>query len=249
MSARSYEARHRASKKATASRRRLTAGLALPTAAAAAVTFGAAGAELAMSNQEVGPGQRSPAGPSQQDSDKAAQIGDRAKKAADAQAATALRANAMTLAARSAERADLATRARETERESVAHGWRMPINNPVKTSNFGLRWGRMHEGEDFAVPVGTDLVSMSTGTVVFAGQQSGFGNLVKIRYWDGTVTYFGHMSRITATRGEAVEPGQVVGQSGNTGHSTGPHLHLEVHPGDGAAANPEPWLAAHNIAH
>jgi murein DD-endopeptidase MepM/ murein hydrolase activator NlpD len=249
VSARPYEARHRASKKATARRRRLAAGLALPTAAAAAVTFVAAGAELAMSSQPVGPGPKSPATPTQQDADKAAQSGDRANKAqAQAQAATALRANTIAQAARSAERQDLATRAREAARAAVAHAWQMPIKNPVKTSNFGLRWGRLHEGEDFAVPVGTDLASMSTGTVVFAGQESGFGNLVKIRYWDGTVTFFGHMSRITATAGEAVEPGHVVGQSGNTGHSTGPHLHLEVHPGGGAAANPAPWLAAHNIA-
>jgi murein DD-endopeptidase MepM/ murein hydrolase activator NlpD len=249
VSARSYEARHRASKKATARRRRLAAGLALPTAAAAAVTFGAAGAELAMSSQLVGPGPKSPAGPTQQDADKAAQVGDRANKSAQAQAqAATLRANAVTQAARSAERTDLATRAREAKRAALAHGWQMPIKNPVKTSNFGLRWGRLHEGEDFAVPVGTDLASMSTGTVVFAGQDSGFGNLVKIRYWDGTVTFYGHMSRITATAGAAVEPGQVVGQSGNTGHSTGPHLHLEVHPGGGAATNPAPWLAAHNIA-
>jgi len=106
----------------------------------------------------------------------------------------------------------------------------------------------MHEGEDFAAPVGTDLVSMSTGTVIFAGAESGYGNLVKIRYWDGTVTYYAHMSRISVTEGAEVEPGQVVGQSGNTGHSTGPHLHLEIHPDDGAPVNPGPWLADHNVA-
>ncbi len=257
MSARPYEARHRAAKKATARpkattrrRRLLASGLALPTAAAAAVTFGAAGAELAMSSQAVGPGEKSPAGPTQQDADKAAQIDDRADKAAEAQtqAATALRANATVQAARSAERKDLATRALEAKRAARAHSWQMPLKNPVKTSDFGLRWGRMHEGDDFAVPVGTDLVSMSTGTVVFAGQDSGFGNLVKIRYWDGTVSYFAHMSRISATEGQALEPGQVVGKSGNTGHSTGPHLHLEVRPAGGAPVNPASWLAARNMA-
>ena len=88
---------------------------------------------------------------------------------------------------------------------------------------------------------------MSTGTVVFAGEQSGFGNLVQIRYWDGTISYFAHMSRISASTGQRVTPGQVVGQSGNTGHSTGPHLHLEIHPEGGAAVDPLPWLAARNI--
>jgi murein DD-endopeptidase MepM/ murein hydrolase activator NlpD len=204
-----------------------------------------------MSSQVDSPGQKSPAGPTQQDSAaKAAQIRDRGNRAAQAQAQAgkALRANAAAQAARSAERQDLAVRALEAKQAALAHSWRMPITNPVRTSGFGLRWGHMHEGQDFAVPVGTDLVAMSTGTVVFAGQESGFGNVVKIRYWDNTVTYYGHMSRISATEGEGVEPGQVVGQSGNTGHSTGPHLHLEVHPGGGAAANPAPWLAAHNIA-
>jgi len=83
--------------------------------------------------------------------------------------------------------------------------------------------------------------------VVFAGQQSGYGNIVQIRYWDGTVSYFGHMSRIQVNVGEAVAPGDIVGESGNTGHSTGPHLHLEIHPSGGAAIDPLPWLAAHHI--
>jgi murein DD-endopeptidase MepM/ murein hydrolase activator NlpD len=200
--------------------------------------------------------QKATAGPGQQvaSATTPAQIRDRQNKAVhdQAQAVTAFRANAAAQAARSTQRKNLAARALETKREAEraarAHAWQMPIQNPVRTSDFGLRWGRMHEGQDFAVPVGTDLVSMSTGTVVFAGEESGFGNLVKIRYWDGTVTFYAHMSHISVTEGEDVEPGQVVGQSGNTGHSTGPHLHLEVHPDDGAAVNPAPWLASHKLA-
>ena len=60
--------------------------------------------------------------------------------------------------------------------------------------------------------------------------------------------YFGHMSRISVNVGEAVAPAQIVGESGNTGHSTGPHLHLEIHPDGGQAVDPLPWLAAHHIA-
>jgi murein DD-endopeptidase MepM/ murein hydrolase activator NlpD len=146
-----------------------------------------------------------------------------------------------------AKRAVVAKRAAVAKRVALAHRWQMPITNPVKTSNFGYRWGRLHAGEDFAVSVGTPLASMSSGTVLFAGPESGYGNLVQIRYWDGTVSYYGHMSSISAKVGEAVVPGQVIGQSGNTGHSTGPHLHLEIHPDDDAPINPAPWLEAHDL--
>jgi len=84
--------------------------------------------------------------------------------------------------------------------------------------------------------------------VTFAGEESGFGVLVEIRYWDGAVSYFGHMSKVSVKVGDAVEPGEIVGKSGNTGHSTGPHLHLEIHPEGGEAVDPLPWLSDHHIA-
>jgi murein DD-endopeptidase MepM/ murein hydrolase activator NlpD len=158
------------------------------------------------------------------------------------------RATAAARVTRSVARKKLAARAVEAKRAARAHNWQLPLSNPVKTSGFGFRWGRLHAGEDFAVSTGTDLVSMSTGTVDSAGIESGYGNLVKIRYWDGTVSYFAHMSSISVNPGEKVEPGEVVGQSGNTGHSTGPHLHLEIHPDGGEAVDPLPWLIDHNIA-
>jgi murein DD-endopeptidase MepM/ murein hydrolase activator NlpD len=96
--------------------------------------------------------------------------------------------------------------------------------------------------------VGTPLAAMSSGTVVCAGEETGFGNLVQIRYWDGTISYYGHMSSISVNVDESVDPGEVVGESGNTGHSTGPHLHLEIHPDGGEAIDPLPWLADHHIS-
>jgi len=217
------------------------------------VTLGATGAEVATSNQATTGGRPATAGSMQTTAARATQIRDRRDKAAQVQVqALALsRATAAAQAARSAQRKDLAVRAlaatHAAKLAARAHGWQMPIKSAPKTSGFGWRWGRLHAGEDFAAPVGTALVAMSTGTVVFAGEQSGFGNLVQIRYWDGTVSYFAHMSRISASAGQRVAPGQVVGQSGNTGHSTGPHLHLEIHPQGGAAVDPLPWLAARNI--
>ena len=157
------------------------------------------------------------------------------------------RLRAAASSARSAERQDIAARNLAANRAEHAHSWQMPLKNAVETSGFGFRWGRLHAGEDFAAAVGTNLVAMSTGTVVFAGQESGYGNIVKIRYWDGTLTFYGHMSRLSVTDGESVDPGEVVGQSGNTGESTGPHLHLEIHPDGGDAVNPVPWLADHHL--
>lgn len=254
MSTRSYEARHRGPNKAAARPRRLIAGLVLRAVAAAAVTLGATGAEVANSTPSVTVSQKATAGSTQAAAEAAQSTLDRRDKAVQTQALVLFRATTAAKAARSAQRKSLAVRAlgikRAARRAAVraAHGWRMPIKNVAKTSGFGWRWGRLHAGEDFAAREGTDLASMSTGTVVFVGQQAGFGNLVQIRYWDGTVSYFAHMSRISASAGQRVAPGQVVGQSGNTGHSTGPHLHLEIHPGGGEPVNPLPWLAGHRIA-
>jgi murein DD-endopeptidase MepM/ murein hydrolase activator NlpD len=88
---------------------------------------------------------------------------------------------------------------------------------------------------------------MSSGTVVTTGYENGYGNMVSIRYWDGTVSVYAHLSQILTSVGAAVTPGQLVALSGNTGHSTGPHLHLEIHPNGGPAINPAPWLHDHGL--
>ena len=96
----------------------------------------------------------------------------------------------------------------------------------------------MHPGQDFAVPVGTPVKAMSTGTVIFAGWQGGYGNKVEIQYWDGTVSWFAHNSKLLVTQGENVTPGRARLESGNTGHSTGPHVHVEIHPAATARSRP-----------
>ncbi|MDQ1483806.1 MAG: hypothetical protein QOF35_1882 [Actinomycetota bacterium] len=169
--------------------------------------------------------------------------------AANAQAAVRAQAFARTqVVARSIARKSIAVRAPVAAPASQAQGWQLPVSHPRKTSGFGYRWGRLHAGEDFGMPVGTPLGAMSAGTVSFAGVQSGYGNIVQIRYWDGTISYFGHMSSIAVHVGQSVSRGQIVGKSGNTGHSTGPHLHLEIHPNGGQAIDPLPWLARHHIS-
>jgi murein DD-endopeptidase MepM/ murein hydrolase activator NlpD len=142
-------------------------------------------------------------------------------------------------AAAAVRKAEAARKAREK--------WVPAIAGAAFTSGFGWRWGKMHEGNDFATPVGTPVHSMSTGTVTFAGWESGYGNKVEITYWDGTLSVYAHLSSISVSVGDKVDPGEVVALSGNTGHSTGPHLHLEIHPNGGAAIDPAPWLHDHGL--
>ena len=141
-----------------------------------------------------------------------------------------------------AKKAAAAEAKRKAERR-----WVSPIAGAAFTSGYGMRWGRMHNGNDFGTPVGTPIVAMSSGTVTFVGQEGGYGNKVEIEYWDGTVSYFAHMDSFNVTVGQQVAAGDKVGASGNTGHSTGPHLHLEIHPHGGGPVDPAPWLHARGI--
>jgi murein DD-endopeptidase MepM/ murein hydrolase activator NlpD len=101
-----------------------------------------------------------------------------------------------------------------------------PVNGPV-VSGFGMRWGRMHEGIDIAVPYGTPIHAAASGTVIFSGWMSGYGNFVIIDHGGGMATAYGHQSSI-AVGGGTVSQGQVIGYVGCTGHCFGPHLHFEV---------------------
>ncbi|MGB0889609.1 MAG: peptidoglycan DD-metalloendopeptidase family protein, partial [Solirubrobacterales bacterium] len=96
------------------------------------------------------------------------------------------------------------------------------------TSPFGPRWGRLHAGIDIAAPVGTPIYAADTGTVRIAGPMGGYGNYTCIQHSSAMSTCYGHQSRIGVSVGQSVKQGQVIGAVGNTGHSTGPHLHFEV---------------------
>jgi murein DD-endopeptidase MepM/ murein hydrolase activator NlpD len=113
----------------------------------------------------------------------------------------------------------------------------------VLTSGFGWRWGRPHRGIDIAGPVGTPVVAAAGGEVISAGWNSGgYGNLVRLRHADGSVTLYAHNSRLLVRRGQTVEQGQPIAEMGSTGFSTGPHLHFEVHPDGQRAVNPIAFL-------
>jgi murein DD-endopeptidase MepM/ murein hydrolase activator NlpD len=127
-------------------------------------------------------------------------------------------------------------------------GWVHPIASASVTSCFGPRWGRLHAGVDLAASHGTPIVAAGAGVVVAAGAEGGYGNAVLIRHDNGYLTHYGHMSAILVTTGQQVRPGSTIGLEGSTGHSTGPHLHFEVH--EGHYKNPvEPtaWMRSHGV--
>lgn len=107
----------------------------------------------------------------------------------------------------------------------------LPIQGMSKddiTSHFGPRWGRMHTGTDFGYPVGTPIYASESGTVILAGWNGGYGKCVIIDHGNGMQTLYAHQNKIHVTKGMKVVRGQRIGDTGNTGNSTGPHLHFEV---------------------
>ncbi|MCV2870456.1 M23 family metallopeptidase [Defluviimonas sp. WL0002] len=120
----------------------------------------------------------------------------------------------------------------------------MPLNTSFRfTSPFGRRWGRMHEGADLAGAHGSPIYSTADGVVVHAGPESGYGNLVTIRHSFGLETRYGHLSAINVKKGQKVSRGEKIGAMGNTGRSTGTHLHYEVRV-NGKAVNPMTYIKA-----
>jgi murein DD-endopeptidase MepM/ murein hydrolase activator NlpD len=109
------------------------------------------------------------------------------------------------------------------------------------TSGFGYRWGRMHEGIDIAVPEGTPIRAAKAGTVIMASYNGGYGNYTCVDHGSGLSTCYAHQSGFAVSSGQSVGQGQVIGYSGNTGSSTGPHLHFEVRI-NGAAQDPMGYL-------
>lgn len=122
------------------------------------------------------------------------------------------------------------------------NGFMWPAHG-VLTSGYGWRWGRMHKGIDIAGPVGTPIYAAASGTVTFAGWNSGgYGNLVEIEHPDGSLTLYAHNHRIMVREGQFVDQGEQVAEMGSTGFSTGPHLHFELHTSGQGAVNPMAYL-------
>jgi len=121
----------------------------------------------------------------------------------------------------------------------------VPPTTGRTSSCFGPRNGSFHYGVDIAAPIGTPVYTPLSGRVSRAGAASGFGQAIYITHDTGDVTVYGHVSRIYVSTGQRVYAGQNIGAVGNEGHSTGPHLHFEVHRNGnlyGSAIDPVPWL-------
>lgn len=124
----------------------------------------------------------------------------------------------------------------------------VPFDNPLKsafryTSGFGMRWGRMHKGTDFAARYGTPIHTTADGVVVHAGWLSGYGRLIKIKHEHGIETRYAHLAKIRVKEGQRVSRGEHIGDMGNSGRSTGTHLHYEVRV-NGRAVNPMTFIKA-----
>ena len=109
------------------------------------------------------------------------------------------------------------------------------------SSRYGTRWGRMHNGIDLAASKGTKIVAADGGKVIFSGYNGSLGYMIKIDHGGGKVSLYGHCSKLFVKKGEKVFQGQHIANVGNTGRSTGPHLHFEIHD-NGNTKNPLNYL-------
>ncbi len=124
-------------------------------------------------------------------------------------------------------------------------GW--PVSGGYVSSRFGKRVDpftkrpTFHAGVDIASPKGTPFNAMADGVVIYSGKRAGYGNMVEIDHGDGRTTRYGHASVLLVARGDFVKKGQKIGLVGNTGRSTGSHLHFEVLK-NGKQVNPKQYL-------
>ncbi|MCL5046412.1 MAG: peptidoglycan DD-metalloendopeptidase family protein, partial [Actinobacteria bacterium] len=110
------------------------------------------------------------------------------------------------------------------------------------TSGYGPRWGEFHRGIDIAAPEGTPVVASDSGTVIEADWKGRYGKAIMIDHGEGrVVTLYGHLRGFAVDVGDAVKKGQVIGYEGNTGYSTGPHVHFEIQI-NGRAVNPTAYF-------
>ncbi|MGW0791669.1 M23 family metallopeptidase [Streptomyces sp. NPDC002911] len=167
-------------------------------------------------------------------------------------------ANFADRASRTQERIDLKERQaiekkkREEEaarREAARPKFVLPVAQHGLSASYGqagVNWMSMHTGIDFPVSYGTPVMAATDGTVR-TQWNSAYGNMAIVTAADGTETWYCHLST-TKIRSGSVKAGDVIAYSGNSGNSTGPHLHFEVRPGGGSAIDPTPWFNSHGVS-
>ncbi|MFJ3201911.1 M23 family metallopeptidase [Streptomyces sp. NPDC086989] len=136
----------------------------------------------------------------------------------------------------------------EAAKEAARPKFAIPVGQHGLSATFGQAggmWMSVHTGIDFPVSYGTPVMSATDGTVR-TQWNSAYGNMAIVTSPDGTETWYCHLSS-TKIRSGKVKAGDVIAYSGNSGNSTGPHLHFEVRPGGGSAIDPLPWLRSHGL--
>jgi len=176
-------------------------------------------------------------------------------KAAKAQAAKAEKA-AKAQAAK-AKKAAQAKKAAKAAAKKKAVSWIDPVKSYKLSASFaanGGMWAHKHSGQDYAVPTGTKVMAAHGGTVVKAGGNGAgdgpaYGNAVVIKHGNGKYSQYAHLSQVDVKIGQVVKTGQKIALSGNTGNSSGPHLHFEIRttPNYGSAVDPVKFLRAHGV--
>ncbi|PPS69129.1 MULTISPECIES: M23 family metallopeptidase [Streptomyces] len=170
-------------------------------------------------------------------------------KVAKAEAAKAEKAAKAAAAKKAAEKKAAAKKAKPS--------WIDPVKKYTLSASFaqnGGMWAHKHSGQDFAVPSGTQVVAAHGGTVVKAGGNGAgdgpaYGNAIVIKHGNGTYSQYAHLSKVEVRVGQIVKTGQEIARSGNTGNSSGPHLHFEIRttPNYGSAVDPVKFLRAKGV--
>ncbi|MEU1871762.1 MULTISPECIES: M23 family metallopeptidase [unclassified Streptomyces] len=177
-----------------------------------------------------------------------------AASAVEAQAAAQAKAAKAEKAAASAKKS---TTAKKTATKKKAASWVDPVKKYELSASFaqnGGMWASKHSGQDFAVPIGTNVVAAHGGTVVKAGGNGAgdgpaYGNAIVVKHGNGTYSQYAHLSKINVKIGQIVKTGQSIAKSGNTGNSSGPHLHFEIRttPNYGSAVDPVAFLRGKGV--
>ncbi|MCX2182349.1 M23 family metallopeptidase [Streptomyces sp. SKN60] len=193
----------------------------------------------------------------------AQQAATQAKVAAQVKAAQAkaAQAKAAQLKAAQVKAAVAKAKAAKTVKPAAAKkaaSWVKPVSSYTLSATFnqgGAMWAHKHSGQDFAVPTGTSVKAAGAGTVVKAGPNGGgdgpaYGNAIVVKHANGTYSQYAHLSKIKVHIGQKVAAGQQIALSGNTGNSSGPHLHFEIRttPNYGSAINPAAFLRTHGVS-
>ena len=173
--------------------------------------------------------------------------------------ATAVQAQAAAQAEAAKTQAVTAEKAAKTAKAAAKKqaSWVSPVKSYKLSASFaqnGGMWASKHSGQDYAVPTGTPVVATHGGTVVKAGGNGAgdgpaYGNAVVIKHGNKTYSQYAHLSSVNVKVGQVVKTGQKIAPSGNTGNSSGPHLHFEIRttPNYGSAVDPATFLRANGV--